>query len=125
MYRAAKLVTTPADSPQAIHWRRVLNWCCVPRGIVRADLERDLERMGGQHLVFFKTPADRMIPFDWVYNKPDVDAAQIVWARAMSEAEDAKLCAYYPNRRSWLVDATLTVPKIRRYCNNTKSDKAR
>jgi hypothetical protein len=123
MYRVAKLVTTPADPPKAVHWKRVLNWCCVPRGIVRADLERDLKRIGGQHLVFFRTPADRMITFDWVYNKPDVDAAQIVWARAMSETEDAALCAYYPDRRSWLVDATLPVPAIRPYCNSTNPNK--
>jgi hypothetical protein len=123
MYRVAKLVTIPADPPKPVSPWAVMNWCCVPRGIARADVERDLKRLGSQHLVFFRTPADRMIYFDWVYNEPDIDAAQIVWARAMSETQDAELCAYYPDRRAWLVDATLKTPAIRPYYGATTLQK--
>jgi len=118
MYRVAKLLTVQEPPPGVVAYTDVMNWCCVPRGIARADVERDLKSLGSRHLVFFRTPPNKMRPFDWVYNKPDIDSAQIVWARAMSETSDAELCAFYPERRAWLIDARPEKPTIQPYCGN-------
>ena len=119
-YRIAQFIAIPKAPPFVVSWSQVINWCCVPSNpVARADIERELKRQGGRHLVFFRLVHFR--PFDWVYNAPDIDRADIIWARAMSPAEDADLCTYYPDRRVWLVDATRTIPDIRPYCvENTR-----
>jgi hypothetical protein len=117
LYRLAEEIRNPAKTRQIVAYNNVLNWCCVPtNGVSRGEIERYLEQRGGPHLVFFQLPADRMRAFDWVYNKPDIDRAEIVWARAMSPAKNLELCDYYPERRAWFVDATLSELTIRPYC---------
>jgi hypothetical protein len=120
VYRAGQLTAAPPTAHKMPSTHEVMNWCCVPtNAVVRAQIERDLRRQArGRHLVFFRVVQFRY--FDWVYNKPDFDTTDIVWARAMSPEEDAALRAYYPDRRAWLVDATEEIPTIRPYPFETR-----
>jgi hypothetical protein len=116
LVRLTSLMEPLPTTRRSVYAMEVVNWCCVPRdGIVRADVERELRRAGGKHLVFFQLPQGRFRSFDWVYNEPEIDAAEIVWARAMSSSQDAALAAQYPDRRVWFVDATPSVPTLNLY----------
>jgi hypothetical protein len=77
-----------------------------PRGnLQRAAILKSLEQSGGRHLVFVAYSPDHDVNQEWVYNRADIDAAAVVWARDMGEAENDKLIAYYrpnsPDRQVW------------------------
>ena len=42
--------------------------------------------------------------FEWIYNAPDIDGAEIVWARELSDRENKRLLTYFKDRQVWLLD---------------------
>jgi len=69
----------------------------------RDDLARDLAARGGRHLVLVEYGPAHSLDNEWVYNAADIDAAPIVWAHAMSPAEDAALLRHFAGRTVWRV----------------------
>ena len=69
----------------------------------RDSIENALKRMGGSHVVFIRYSASHNVHHEWVYNSPDIDSQQVIWARDLGE-ENRKLEAHYPGRRFWLLD---------------------
>jgi hypothetical protein len=41
---------------------------------------------------------------EWVYNGPDIDSQQIVWARDLGPEKLPKLLEYYKDRRKWVIE---------------------
>jgi len=42
---------------------------------------------------------------DWVYNRANIDASKVVWAREMEQAADnADLQAYFHDRVCWILE---------------------
>lgn len=72
-------------------------------GIARAEVARDLESLPGKHLVFVRYGLAHDPEDEWAYNAADIDAARIIWARAMDAASDKQLMEYYKDRDVWLV----------------------
>jgi hypothetical protein len=70
----------------------------------RNALEKHLAGMGGQHLVIVRYSPDHWAHVEWVYNKADIDASQIVWARDMGTDGNRDLLTYYPHRSQWLLE---------------------
>jgi hypothetical protein len=69
----------------------------------REVIQRTLEQMGGNHVVFIRYSPTHDIHQEWIYNSPDIDAQRVVWARDRGE-ENVKLEAYYPGRKFWLLE---------------------
>ena len=61
----------------------------------RASVIKELEDIGGRHLVFVRYSPDHNLHQEWVYNGADIDASKIVWARELSPEEDQKLISYF------------------------------
>jgi hypothetical protein len=38
---------------------------------------------------------------EWIYNLADIDAAPVIWAQDMGDAENRRLIRYYPGRAFW------------------------
>jgi hypothetical protein len=40
---------------------------------------------------------------EWVYNGAEIDNAKVLWARELDAEQNAKLLAYFKDRKIWLV----------------------
>lgn len=70
----------------------------------RKEVERQLERSPGKHLVLVRYSADHNPHGEWVYNHADIDGSQIVWARELDQQQNGKLLAYFWDRNIWLFE---------------------
>jgi hypothetical protein len=97
------------------------------RGLERAHLLAHLERMPGQHLVVVRYGPDhdpgRQI--EWVYNRADIDRAQVIWARDMGEAENTRLMEHYRGRQVWLIEPDRQPVRLEPYPGAPRSDRTR
>ena len=71
---------------------------------------RDLKQSQEHHLVIVRYGPKRSPHEEWIYNRADIDAAPVVWAREMDSQADRKLLEYFKGRRVWV----LTVDQVSR-----------
>jgi hypothetical protein len=76
----------------------------IPRQIQRETLKSRLDQIPGQHLVLVHYNSRDIPAQDWIYNRADIDASKIVWARDMGREGNEELLRYYPTRQVWYVD---------------------
>jgi hypothetical protein len=76
-------------------------------GTERAEVEKRLDQLPGEHLAIVRDSPDHDPGYDWVYNSPDIDGSKVIWAREMDAASDEELIRYYRNRKVWLVQPDL------------------
>ena len=98
----------------------VNNWNCTwfgPEhyGVERAQIESGLEKIPGGQLAVVRYGKDHNTLNEWVYNKPDIDASKVVWAREMDPADNRELIRYYAHRRVWLVEPDTIPARISPY----------
>lgn len=77
-------------------------WTCQG-DVSRLVIQRKLEALPGKHLVVVRYGEDHNIHDEWVYNRAEIDSAQVVWAREISEEQDSQLFKYFRDRKVWLV----------------------
>jgi len=70
-----------------------------PRGLIVDRLESSPQK----HLVIVCYQPDHNFHDEWVYNKPDIDEAKIVWSRNMSNADNLELIEYFADRKIWIL----------------------
>ncbi len=73
--------------------------------VVRERIIRYLETMPGRDLVIVRYSANHYLHFEWVYNEADIDAAEVVWARAAHPRLNEELLRQFGGRNVWLLDA--------------------
>lgn len=78
----------------------------------RARIVAQLTQEPGQHVVLVRYGADHDGHAEWVYNAATIDAAKIVWARAMDDAADERLTSYFHDRRVWVLEADAQPPRL-------------
>jgi hypothetical protein len=85
-----------------LHMRPVL-----PNGFEqqREEVRTELESLPGNHVVIVRYLDGHLIHNDWVFNRADIDAARVVWARDMGEAGNADLLSYFEDRTHWLLES--------------------
>lgn len=84
----------------------------------RIAIERQLARAPGKQLVlvrYFPTHGYH----EWVHNGAEIDSQRVVWALELSPAENAKIEAYYPDRKVWLAEPDADPPKLVPYPKTT------
>lgn len=74
------------------------------RGAVfKRDVDRQLEAIPGNHLIFVRHLEGHSIHWEYVYNRADIPSARVIWAREMSVEANRQLVAAYPDRQLWLL----------------------
>jgi len=84
--------------------RNLYSWCCGDAWPWdREPLLQKIAALPGKHLVIVTYDLSSYDTFEWVYNEPDIDAAQVIFARDMGPQKNRELLQYYPDRRVWRV----------------------
>ena len=72
----------------------------------RTAIAEKLQHTPGKHLImvrYDKDSSNHNIHDEWVYNGAEIDTAKILWARELDPQQNAKLLAYFRDRKIWLV----------------------
>jgi len=70
----------------------------------RVAVANKLAHTPGKHLIMVRYEKDNHnIHDDWVYNGAEIDNAKVLWARDLDAGQNAKLFAYFSDRKVWLV----------------------
>ena len=69
----------------------------------RTTIAEKLNHTPGKHLIVVRYSEDHNIHDDWVYNGAEIDNAKVLWARELDGEQNAKLLAYFKDRKVWLV----------------------
>ncbi|MEN6533535.1 MAG: hypothetical protein ABFD89_07725 [Bryobacteraceae bacterium] len=95
-----------------------LSWCYTgPGNVERARILTRLNKTMGNHLVLVRYASSHDSPNEWVNNAPDINAAKVVWAREMTQQENARLCAYFRGRHVWLLEPDVDPPRLTALAN--------
>jgi hypothetical protein len=87
-----------------------------PRGnLYHPRVVAELRQVPGQHLVIVRYGPHHDVDRDWVYNEPDIDRADIVWARDMGAEQNQELLRYFNSRHAWLLFGDEVPPKLQPY----------
>lgn len=81
-------------------------------GTRRADVQARLEKLPGPQLAIVRYAPDHSPVDEWVYNRANIDASKVVWAREESPEADRALLRYYHNRTAWLVEPDTNPPTV-------------
>ena len=68
----------------------------------RGQALRQLEAMGGKHLVLVRYSPEHKFDFGVVFNDADIDRSPVVWAHQVDSRTDQALARYYHDRSVWL-----------------------
>lgn len=70
----------------------------------RRDIENKLVASAGKDIIFVDTTnVNAADPRFYVYNRSDMQSAEIVWAHRLGRAEDRAVTDAFPNRHIWLL----------------------
>lgn len=83
----------------SISWMGPGHW-----GTQRAAVQARLEKLPGPQLAIVRYAPCHSPLDEWVYNRADIDASKVVWAREENPAADRALLHYYHDRTAWLVE---------------------
>ena len=89
--------------------------------VERARVERTLEGVPGRHLVIVRYAENHHLGTEWVYNRADIDASPVVWARDMGNGGNKELLQYFSDRKVWLVEPDQSPPRLLPYTTETKA----
>ncbi|WP_339733058.1 hypothetical protein [uncultured Gimesia sp.] len=71
----------------------------------RSELLEQLQRQPGKDLVFVQYDSNHDPHFEWIYNRADIDNAEVIWAHILDEKENQRLIKHFAGRQIWWINA--------------------
>jgi len=100
------MATIPASAHQ-LGWRLnfwPLQWALGSSPEIQGPNIKSSILAGGRKALVFVEYGDKHDPgSEWVYNEPDIQNAQIVWARRVNPRSDAALMRRFRDRSFWVL----------------------
>jgi len=81
----------------------------------RTRIIASLEQQPGKHLIVVQYTSEHSPHEEWVYNKADIDAASVVWARDLGTLENARLLNCFSDRNVWTLQSDTAPATLRPY----------
>ncbi len=81
----------------------------------RVTVAKQLLATPGKHLIMVRYSDDHNIHDEWVYNGADIDGSKVLWARELDKEQNAKLFAYFKDRKIWLVEPDVDNTELKPY----------
>jgi hypothetical protein len=81
----------------------------------RVAVIKQLLATPGKHLIVVRYSDDHNIHDEWVYNGADIDGSRVIWARELDPDQNAKLFAYFKDRKIWLVEPDIDNTELKPY----------
>lgn len=92
-------------SQGATLWRQEPIEQTQPVNARRDKLEAGLrERSSRAKLIIVRYTGNQIPHEEWVYNRADIDRAEVVWAHDMGPQENRKLVEYFKDRSIWMLE---------------------
>jgi len=88
----------------------------------RQRIQNYLEQLPGRHLVVVRYAAEHSPLLEWVYNRADIDAAKVVWARDMGDERNQLLLTYFQGYRWWQLRPDDPRPILEPYARLTAAE---
>jgi hypothetical protein len=80
-------------------------WCSPWTQLLdRSQIQTQLEKSQGKHLVIVRYSPQHNPMEGWVYNSADMDASKVIWANDMGPPENADLITFFKDRHVWLAE---------------------
>ena len=86
------------------------SWCYTRQAIYERLLREE-----GKDLIMVRYLPDHNLHVEWVYNRADIDKAEVVWARELSPQQNKSLIDYFKDRKVWIVFADEAPPLLFQY----------
>jgi len=117
---ALRVGVKPLHLPEPRRWLAPApfpSWCSLgPNLLERAAVLANLERQAGRHLAIVHYGPNHPNDFhEWVYNRANIDAAKVIWARDMGAARNEELINYFRDRHVWMVEPDDNPPRLLPY----------
>ncbi len=77
----------------------------------RAEIKRTLQNLPGKQLVIVHYSPDHEPGEEWIYNAPNIDQSNVVWAQDMGP-KNIELLDYFCDRTAWILNADDTDPTL-------------
>jgi hypothetical protein len=81
----------------------------------RQRIISDLERTSDFHLVIVHYSKTHDANHEWVFNRADIDASKVVWAREIPGLDLHPLVNYFHARKIWILEADSVPPRLLPY----------
>lgn len=97
-------------------WLQSSNPEATPRyaiALQRVALINTLKKRPQKDLIFVKYSPEHDPHFEWVYNRADIDNAEVVWAHILTNEENQKLIEHFADHQIWWIDADAKQLKLR------------
>ncbi len=79
----------------------------------RQQLSEALKFVPGKHLILVRYSPSHFPQEEWVYNRANIDGANVVWARDDSEQAESDLPQYFADRRIWVLEPDGKFPIVK------------
>jgi hypothetical protein len=90
----------------------------------RSMVKAQLSRQPGKQLAIVRYTPEHNVHYEWVFNRANIDAAKVVWARDYGTEGNQDLLQYFHDRKVWIVQPDQWPVKVTPYETEEQSKRS-